>query len=96
MLSAPFTNPDFSTIKQIGWYPEALTFAVVISFTDGATLKASVSGVGLDSLYQKAREANVAIVELCHFCQVNTANERLTTDGDTIIICDACAEVEEF
>jgi hypothetical protein len=91
-----FSYPDFSKVVRISWYPEALTFAVIVSFTDGATAKGSLSGSDFQVLIEKARVAKIPLVELCAYCKENPGNHRWTFDGDVITICKDCAEVEEF
>lgn len=96
MSSFIFTHPDFNNVECIGWWREALTFAVEVKFTDGATAKASLSGVGFQALYDKAEAARISWIELCPFCKAKPGSHRWTMEGDVITICKDCAEVEEF
>ncbi len=91
-----FTYPDFTNIKRIGWWREALTFAVEVQFVDGSKVKGSLSGVGFQALYDKAKAARIPWIELCPYCKSNPGHHRWTLDGDVVTICRDCAEVEEF
>ena len=90
-----FTHPDFSNVQSIGWYREALTFAVVVKFNDGATVTTSISGTGFQALYDRAEAARIPWIELCPYCQQNPGSFRLSADGGFITICKDCAAVEE-
>jgi hypothetical protein len=91
-----FTYPNFNKVQSISWYREALTFAVLVKFTDSATVHGSLSGTGFQTLSEQAKAANIPLVELCPCCKARPSNPRWTMDGDVITICDGCAEVEEF
>jgi hypothetical protein len=94
--SFTLTDPDFSHVKRIEYNPLALTFAVRVCFTDGATCTASLSGSALQDLLRGATEAAIPCVELCHFCQQNPASPRWTIDGDVVVICNDCAEIGDY
>lgn len=91
-----FTHPDFTGVERIGWYREALTFAVVVRFSDGVEIKGSLSGAGFQALYNHVEPARIPWIELCPYCKDRPGFHRWTTDGDVITICRDCAEVEEF
>ncbi|MCK6625536.1 MAG: hypothetical protein L6R45_10215 [Anaerolineae bacterium] len=69
-----FTHPDFTGVESIGWYREALTFAVVVKFNDGVEVKGSLSGVGFQTLYNHAEIARIPWIELCPYCKARLAS----------------------
>ncbi|MCL4301109.1 MAG: hypothetical protein KJ077_35580 [Anaerolineae bacterium] len=91
-----FTHPNLTGVERIGWYVEALTFAVVVKFNDGVEVKGSLSGVGFQTLYNHAEAARIPWIAICPYCKANPGSHRWTLDGDSIIICRDCAEVEEL
>lgn len=91
-----FSAPDLTGVKHIGWYAEALTFAVIVTFNDGVEVKGSLSGVGLQTLHNHAEAARIPWIAICPYCKAHPGSYRWTLDGDSIIICRDCAEVEEM
>jgi hypothetical protein len=80
MTSFVFTHPDFTNVQRIGWYREALTFAVVIKFNDNSEIKGSLSGVGLQTLYNHVEAGRIPWIELCPYCKVNPGHHRWTLE----------------
>ncbi len=71
MAAFIFTHPNFANVEGIGWWREALTFAVEVKFTDGATVKGSLSGVGFQVLYDKAEAARGDVVRKTRLFEIS-------------------------